>query len=156
VNNNGTPDDTSDDKPFPNVLNLTFAAEQSSYLVGVAAACATKSNKIGFIGGVDIPLIQTFQAGFVAGVKSIKPDATIDVKYISEPPDFTGFNDAAKGKSIAAAMYSSGIDVVYHAAGGSGKGLFEAAVEAGKPGDVWAIGVDSDQYQTVDPAQQPY
>jgi basic membrane protein A len=86
----------------------------------------------------------------------VNPDATVEVKYLTQPPDFTGFNDSTKGKSTAAAMYASGIDVVYHAAGGSGKGLFEAAVEAGEPGDVWAIGVDSDQYLTVDPAQQPY
>ena len=156
VNNNGTPDDATDDKPFPNVRNMVFAAEQSSFLVGVAAACASKDGKIGFIGGVQIPLIQAFEAGFVAGVKYVNNAATVEVKYISQPPDFTGFNDAAKGKSTAAAMYSSGIDVIYHAAGGTGKGLFEAAVEAGKPGSVWAIGVDTDQYQSVDPAQQPY
>jgi basic membrane protein A len=156
VNNNGTPDDATDDKPFPNVRNMVFAAEQSSFLVGVAAACASKDGKIGFIGGVQIPLIQAFEAGFVAGVKYINTAATVEVKYISQPPDFSGFNDAAKGKSTAAAMYSSGIDVIYHAAGGSGKGLFEAAVEAGKPGSIWAIGVDTDQYQSVDPAQQPY
>ena len=156
VNNNGTPDDATDDKPFPNVRNMVFAAEQSSFLVGVAAACASKNGKIGFIGGVQIPLIQTFEAGFVAGVKYINKAATVEVKYISQPPDFTGFNDAAKGKSTAAAMYSSGIDVIYHAAGGTGKGLFAAAVEAGKPGSIWAIGVDTDQYQSVDPAQQPY
>ena len=156
VNNNGTPDDATDDKPFPNVRNMVFAAEQSSFLVGVAAACASKDGKIGFIGGVQIPLIQAFEAGFVAGVKYINKAATVEVKYISQPPDFTGFNDAAKGKSTAAAMYSSGIDVIYHAAGGTGKGLFAAAVEAGKPGSIWAIGVDTDQYQSVDPAQQPY
>ena len=71
------------------------------------------------------------------------------MKYITQPPDFTGFNDPAKGKAIAKAMYDSGIDVVYAAAGGSGKGMFEAVVETGKkPGEVYAIGVDSDQYQT--------
>ena len=155
-NPNGTPDNPSDDTPFPNVRNVVFAAEQGSFLVGVAAACASKTGKVGFIGGVEIPLIQTFQAGFQAGVKYVNPKATVEIKYLTQPPDFTGFNDASKGKSTAAAMYASGIDVIYHAAGGSGKGLFEAAVAAGKPGAVWAIGVDSDQYLTVDPAQQPY
>jgi basic membrane protein A len=153
---NGTPDNPSDDKPLPNVRNITFAEEQGSFLVGVAAACASKSGKIGFIGGVETDLIKKFEAGFKAGVKYVDPKATVQVNYLTQIPDFTGFNDPAKGKSAAAAMYSSGIDVIYHAAGGSGKGLFEAAVEAGKPGEVWAIGVDSDQYNSVDATQQPY
>lgn len=152
----GTPDDPSDDTALPNVRNIVFAANEASFLVGVAAACASTTGKVGFIGGVEISLIQEFQAGFEAGVAYANPDATVEVKYISVPPDFTGFNDSTKGKSTAAAMYASGIDVIYHAAGGSGKGLFEAAVEAGEPGEVWAIGVDSDQYLTVDPTQQPY
>lgn len=156
VDNNDTPDDTSDDKPLPNVRNIVFAANEASFLVGVAAACASTSGQVGFIGGVEIPLIQSFQAGFEAGVKYVNPDATIEIKYLTQPPDFTGFNDSTKGKSTAAAMYASGIDVIYHAAGGSGKGLFEAAVEAGDPGSVWAIGVDSDQYLSADATQQPY
>jgi len=153
---NGTPDDTSDDKPFENVRSIVFAANEASFLVGVAAACASTSGQVGFIGGVETDLIKSFQAGFEAGVAYVDPDATVEVKYITQPPDFSGFNDSTKGKSTAAAMYASGIDVIYHAAGGTGKGLFEAAVEAGDPGSVWAIGVDSDQYQTVDPTQQPY
>ena len=156
VDDNDTPDDTSDDKPLDNVRSIVFAANEGSFLVGVAAACASKTGNIGFIGGVEIDLIKSFQAGFEAGVKYVNPDAKIEIKYLTQPPDFTGFNDSTKGKSTAAAMYASGIDVIYAAAGGSGKGLFEAATEAGKPGDVWAIGVDSDQYLTVDPAQQPY
>jgi basic membrane protein A and related proteins len=156
VDDNGTPDDTSDDKPLPNVRNIVFAEEQGSFLVGVAAACASKTGKIGFIGGVETDLIKKFEAGFTAGVQYVNPDATVEVKYLTQPPDFTGFNDATKGKSTAAAMYASGIDVIYAAAGGSGKGMFEAAVDAGAPGDVWAIGVDSDQYQIVDDSQKPY
>jgi len=156
TDDNGTPDDTTDDKPLPNVRNIVFAEEQGSFLVGVAAACASKSGKVGFIGGVENDLIKKFEAGFTAGVQYVNPDATVEVKYLTQPPDFTGFNDATKGKSTAAAMYASGIDVIYAAAGGSGKGMYEAAVEAGKPGDVWAIGVDSDQYQIVDAAQKPY
>ncbi len=156
TDDNGTPDDTTDDKPLPNVRSIVFAANEGSFLVGVAAACASKSGQIGFIGGVETGLIQSFQAGFEAGVAYVNPDATVEIKYLTQPPDFTGFNDSTKGKSTAAAMYASGIDVIYHAAGGSGKGLFEAAAEAGDPGDVWAIGVDSDQYQSVDATQQPY
>ncbi len=130
--------------PMANVDCMTFAAEQGSFLVGVVAALKTKSNKIGFIGGVDVPLIQTFQAGFDAGVKAANPDATISDKYITEPPDFGGFNDPASGEKIAKGMYDSGIDIIYAAAGGSGAGVFKAAKAAGK----WGIGVDSDQYNS--------
>ncbi|HEX9259935.1 MAG TPA: BMP family ABC transporter substrate-binding protein, partial [Acidimicrobiales bacterium] len=78
-------------------------------------------------------------------------------KYITQPPDFTGFNDPAKGKAIAAQMIKDGVDVIYAAAGGSGKGVFTAAVESGKkPGDLYVIGVDSDQYQTASAAEQPF
>ncbi len=153
---NGTPDDTTDDTPLPNLRNIVFAEEQGSFLVGVAAACASKTGKVGFVGGVEIDLIKKFQAGYTAGVAYVNPDATVEVKYLTQPPDFTGFNDATKGKSTAAAMYASGIDVIYAAAGGSGVGVFEAAVGAGAPGDVWAIGVDSDQYLSADATTQPY
>jgi basic membrane protein A len=144
-------------KPLPNVRSMVFGANQGSFLVGAAAACASKSGKIGFIGGVNNTLIQNFEVGFTAGVKAVNPSATVEVKYISEPPETKGFNDPASGKSIAKAMYDSGIDVVYAAAGGSGKGMLEAVVETGKkPGQVYAIGVDSDQYLTASPDQQPY
>jgi basic membrane protein A len=144
-------------KPLPNVRSMLFGANQSSFLVGAAAACASKSGKIGFIGGVDEQLIHSFETGFKAGVKQINPNATVTSKYITVPPDFTGFNDPAKGKAIADAMYSSGIDVIYAAAGGSGKGLFQSAVASGKkPGEIYAIGVDSDQYLTASPQEQPY
>ena len=115
------------------------------------------SGKLGFIGGVEIDLIKKFEAGFTAGAKAVNPDATVEVKYITQPPDITGFNDPAKGKAIGKAMYDSGIDIVYAAAGGSGKGLFEAAKESGKtPGEIYAIGVDSDQYTQVSADLQPY
>ncbi len=143
--------------PLPNVRSMVFGANQGSFLVGAAAACASQSGKIGFIGGVNIPLINEFEAGFTAGVKQVNPDATVEVKYLTELPDTTGFNDPAKGKAVAKAMYDSGIDVVYAAAGGSGKGMFEAVVETGKkPGEVYAIGVDSDQYLSASPEQQPF
>jgi basic membrane protein A len=142
---------------LPNTSSLLFAANQGSFLVGAAAACESKSGKIGFIGGVQNDLIKAFEVGFVAGVKQVKPTATVDIKYLSQPPDTKGFNDPAGGKSTAAAMYSSGIDVIYHAAGGSGPGVFQAAKDTGKkPGDVWAIGVDSDQYLTASADLQPY
>jgi basic membrane protein A and related proteins len=139
---------------LPNVSSLTFAEQEGSYLVGAAAALKSKTKSIGFIGGVEVPLIQKFEAGYVAGAKAIDPNIKIAVKYISQPPDFSGFTDAAKGKEIGKSMYDDGADVVYHAAGGSGAGLFDAAVEAGA--DHWAIGVDSDQYLTASAAQKPH
>ena len=133
-----------DDSSFqlPNVANLVFAEHQGSYLVGVAAAMKSTAKHVGFVGGVDVPLIHKFQAGFEAGAKAVDPNIKIDVKYLTQPPDFTGFNDPAKGKVAAQGMFDAGADVVYHAAGGSGSGVFEAAKAAGKLG----IGVDSDQY----------
>lgn len=139
-----------------NVASLIFAEQEGSFLVGVAAALKSQTGKVGFIGGVEIDLIQAFEAGFVAGALAANPDIDVLVQYISQPPDFTGFNDPAKGKEIAAAMYADGADVVYSAAGGSGLGAFEAAAEAGAPGEVWAIGVDSDQYELVDDNIKPY
>lgn len=140
----------------PNVASLTFAEEQGSFLVGVAAALKTQSDHVGFIGGVQTELIQKFEAGFTAGVHAVNPDIQVDVQYITQPPDFTGFNAPDKGKEIAAGMYEAGADVVYSAAGGSGLGAFEAAAAAGAPGEVWAIGVDSDQYELVSAELQPY
>jgi len=134
----------------PNAASLLFSEEQGSYLVGYAAALKSTSGKLGFIGGVRTDGIGKFEAGFKQGALAANPSATIEVKYASEPPDFSGFNDPAKGKTIAAAMYKSGIDVIYHAAGGTGAGLFAAAKESGKAaGEIWAIGVDSDQYNSV-------
>ena len=109
--------------------SMTFAEEQGSFLVGAAAAMKSKTGHIGFIGGVENDLIKKFEAGYTAGAKQINPDITVDVKYISQPPDFSGFNDPAKGKEIAAAMYEGGADIVYAAAGGSGLGMFQAAKE---------------------------
>jgi basic membrane protein A len=89
----------------------------------------------------------------------VKPDISVDVKYISQPPDFSGFTDPAKGKEIASAQFASGIDVVYAAAGGSGSGMFNAAKEYSTANNthVWGIGVDSDQYKTLgDASLQPY
>ncbi|MCW2766679.1 MAG: nucleoside-binding protein [Nocardioides sp.] len=132
----------------PNVASLVFAEEQGSFLVGAAAALKTKTDHVGFIGGVETPLIQKFQAGYAAGVAAVNPDIKVDVTYLTQVPDFSGFGDPAKGKTAAQGMYDAGADIVYHAAGGSGGGVFEAAKEAGG----LAIGVDSDQYETADPS----
>jgi basic membrane protein A len=134
----------------PNVASLVFAEEQGSFLVGAAAALKTEADHIGFVGGVETPLIQKFEAGYVAGAQAVNPDITVDVTYLTQVPDFSGFADPAKGKTAAEGMYDGGADIVYHAAGGSGGGVFEAASEA----DAWAIGVDSDQYNTADPSVQ--
>jgi basic membrane protein A len=132
----------------PNVASLVFAEEQGSFLVGAAAALKTESDHIGYIGGVETPLLQKFEAGYVAGAKAVNPDITVDTTYLSQPPDFSGFGDPAKGKTTAQGMYDAGADIVYAAAGGSGAGVFEAASESGTK----AIGVDSDQYNTADPS----
>jgi len=91
---------------------------------------------------VNVPLINKFEAGYTAGAKAVNPDITVQVKYLTEPPDFSGFGDPAKGKTVGKGMYDAGADVVYAAAGGSGGGVFESAKAAGG----LAIGVDSDQY----------
>jgi len=130
-----------------NIANLLFAEEQGSFLVGAAAAMKSKADHIGFVGGVEVPLIQKFEAGFIAGAQEVNPDIRVDTTYLTQPPDFSGFGDPAKGKTAAAGMFDSGADVVYHAAGGSGSGVFQAANAA----KGWAIGVDSDQYQTAGP-----
>lgn len=132
--------------PPPNLAALKFREEEGSFLVGAAAALKSESGHLGFIGGVENPLIQKFEAGYVAGAKAVDPDITIDIEYISQPPDFSGFNDPTRAAEIANSMYGNGADVIYHAAGGSGNGLFDTANDVG---DVWAIGVDSDQYLTV-------
>jgi basic membrane protein A len=140
---------------LPNVSSLVFTEEQGSYLVGVAAALQSVTGEVGYIGGVRTPLLQKFEAGFVAGVKATDKSATVDVKYISEPPDYSGFNDPAKAKVIANGMIDKGVDVIYTAAGGSGAGTFAAATDAAKYGNkIWTIGVDSDQYLTASAAEK--
>ena len=103
----------------------------------------TKSDHIGFVGGVHVDLIKKFEAGYIAGAKAVNPDIKVDVSTIEES-DLGGFNDPAGGKAAASAMYDNGADVVFQAAGASGSGVFDAAVDAGD--GMWAIGVDSDQW----------
>ena len=126
-----------------NVVSVGFADHEVSYLAGVAAAKSTKSNHIGFIGGMEGVIIDRFEAGFVAGAKSVNPDIKVTIDYAGS------FADAAKGQTLAAAQYAAGADVIFHASGGTGNGVFAAAKaenetrnEADK---VWVIGVDRDQ-----------
>lgn len=128
----------------PNVASITFKEHQGSFLVGVAAAKKTKTNKVGFVGGVDSPLINKFESGFIAGVKSVNPDIEVDVQYAAS------FAAADKGKLIASSMYNNGIDVIYHASGATGNGVFAQAkdIKQNDPDrEIWVIGVDRDQYE---------
>lgn len=135
----------------PNVASLLFAEEQGSALVGCVAGLMTETGTVGFIGGVNIDLIHKFEAGFNFGAEYCNPDVTIQGRYLTEPPDFSGFADSALGREAAVALFDAGADIIYHAAGGAGAGLFEeaAARRAGGDDGIWAIGVDSDQYFTV-------
>ncbi len=134
----------------PNIADLTFKEHEGSYLVGIAAAMASESGTIGFLGGQEgTGLIEKFQAGYEAGARSVNPHIEILVEYIGDSTQ--AFVDPTAGEALSAGMYDDGADVVYHAAGQSGLGLFQAAVEA----DKFAIGVDSDQYLTASPEEQP-
>ena len=142
-----------DNDDLTNVTDLTFKEHEGSFLVGAAAAIqAGKENcdTVGFLGGQTGPLIEKFQAGYEAGVAHVDPNIEVLVEYIG--PDVTAFNDAVKGEALSADMYDAGACIIYHAAGASGAGLFNAAVAA----DKLAIGVDSDQYQLVSEEQKPH
>ncbi|MEL0001052.1 MAG: BMP family ABC transporter substrate-binding protein, partial [Acidimicrobiaceae bacterium] len=111
----------------PNVAGLVFAEEQGSYLVGVAAALKSETGKVGFIGGVCcFGLIEKFEAGFRAGVASVDPSIEVVAEYITDAPDFDGFNQPDRAQVIATTMYEDGADIIYHAAGGAGNGMFQA------------------------------
>ncbi|MCP4670101.1 MAG: BMP family ABC transporter substrate-binding protein [Desulfobacula sp.] len=118
-----------------NVGCAVFQEEQPSFLVGYIAGKMTKTNKVGFVGGIKFPLIEKFEYGFMAGVKLANPKAEVLRQYAES------FTDAAKGKAIANNMYQQSADIVFHASGGVGDGVIEAAKEK----DKWAIGVDKDQ-----------
>ncbi|WP_037683485.1 BMP family protein [Streptomyces griseus] len=126
-----------------NVADMVFHEEEASYLAGVAAAKATKKNHIGFVGGVDIPLIHKFEAGYVQGAQSVNPKIKIEKQYLTETAQEGGFSSPDKGENAAEGQIDAGADVVYAAAGLSGQGVIKAA-NAHK---IWAIGVDSDQYK---------
>ena len=123
----------------PNVQSVIFKEHEGSFLVGVMAAVASKSAKIGFVGGMDIPLIRKFQCGYEQGVKFANPKA----ETIANMTGTTGaaWNDPTRGGELAKAQFSKGVDVIFAAAGGTGAGVYQAAKDAGK----LAIGVDSNQ-----------
>ncbi len=123
----------------PNVRSVVFKEQEGSYLVGVMAVMASKSGKVGFVGGMDIPLIHKFACGYVGGVKSVSGDATVFEAMTGSDP--SAWNDPVKGGEIAKSQIDQGADVVYHAAGGTGVGVLQAAADAG----VLGIGVDSNQ-----------
>ncbi|WP_067454310.1 BMP family lipoprotein [Actinomadura macra] len=126
-----------------NVKGACFSEEQGSFLVGAAAALKSKTGKIGFIGGVNVPLINKFEAGYAAGAKKAKPSVKVlPAKYLTQPPNFDGFKNPALGNEAAKGQLDAGADVIYHAAGGAGIGVIKTVAAAKK----WAIGVDSDQY----------
>jgi basic membrane protein A len=126
--------------PPANLVALKFREEQGSFLVGALAALVGKSRKVGFVGGMDIPLIHKFEAGYRAGVKHVCPDCTVVANYAGVTPD--AFSDPGKGKEIALSQYAQGVNIIFHASGSTGLGVFEAARQTGK----LAIGVDADQY----------
>lgn len=123
----------------PNVRSILFSEHEGSFLVGVMAAKASKTGKVGFVGGMDIPLIRKFACGYVQGVKSVNAEAEV----FQNMTGTTGaaWNDPVKGAELAKSQFDRGADVVYHAAGGTGIGVLQAAADAGKLG----IGVDSNQ-----------
>lgn len=133
-----------------NVACLQFKEEEGSFLVGAAAALKSKTGKIGFVGGMKIPLIEKFEAGYMAGAKYVNPKVEIVSDYIGTTGE--AFKDPVKGKELALKQFKAGADVVYHASGASGIGVIEAATAEKK----FAIGVDSDQSLTAKEEQRPY
>ena len=115
---------------IPNVTSVNYKSNEGSFLVGAIAALKSESGKIGYIGGADVPLLQEFEAGYVAGIHTINPNAEVTVQYISK--DATGFGQPDKAKELALSQYESGVDVIYAAAGGAGQGVLEAAQEQQK------------------------
>lgn len=126
-----------------NVAGLTFREEEGSFLVGAVAGIVTKTKHVGFVGGMDIPLIHKFEAGYRAGVAQACPACVVHAAYAGSTPE--AFRDPVKGKALAVAQISQGADVLYHAAGTTGHGVFEASRDMG----VKAIGVDADQHDEM-------
>ena len=128
-----------DPAAHPNVLSILFAEHEGSYLVGMMAAMATESNTVGFVGGMDIPLIRKFACGYAQGVLAVNPDATVIANMTGTTP--AAWNDPTKGGELARAQISQGADVIYAAAGGTGLGVLQTAADEG----ILSIGVDSNQ-----------
>ncbi len=123
----------------PNVRSVVFTEEQGSFLVGMMAAQASKTGTVGFIGGMDIPLIRKFACGYVQGVKAVNPDAKVIQNMTGTTP--SAWNDPVKGSELTKAQISQGADVIYAAAGGTGIGVLQTAADEG----ILSIGVDSNQ-----------
>lgn len=124
----------------PNVKSVTFSENEGSFLVGVVAGLTTKTNKVGFIGGMQLPVIERFAAGFQAGVKAVNPDAQVMINYTG------AFDKPDLGKTQAATYYNDGADILFPAAGATGTGVFNEGIARKKAGaDIWVIGVDKDQ-----------
>jgi basic membrane protein A len=123
----------------PNVQSVVFKEHEGSFLVGMAAALASETGKVGFVGGMDIPLIRNFAYGYEQGVKHVNPDAQVIVNYTGTTP--AAWNDPARGGELAIGQFGQGADVVYAAAGATGLGVLQAAADKGK----LSIGVDSNQ-----------
>lgn len=126
--------------PPPNLLGLRFREEEGSFLVGAIAALVSRTGKVGFVGGMQIPLIQKFERGYAAGVRHVCPGCQVLVAYAGTEP--RAFADPTKGQELARAQYGAGADVIFHASGKTGVGVFTAARALGK----LAIGVDADQF----------
>ena len=126
--------------PPDNLAGLRFREHEGSFLVGAVAALTSRSKVVGFVGGMQIPLIRKFEVGYAAGVRHVCPDCTVLSAYAGTEPK--AFADPTTGRELAAAQYGRGADVIYHASGKTGSGVFQAAREAGK----LAIGVDADQF----------
>ena len=123
----------------PNVQSVVFKEHEGSFLVGMAAALASKTGKVGFVGGMDIPLIRNFAYGYEQGVKHVNPNGEVIVNYTGTTP--AAWNDPARGGELAIGQFGQGADVVYAAAGATGLGVLQAAADEGK----LSIGVDSNQ-----------
>ncbi|MEK7466771.1 MAG: BMP family ABC transporter substrate-binding protein [Planctomycetota bacterium] len=131
-----------------NVSAIKFREEEGAFLVGAIAGLTTKTKKVGFVGGMDIPLIHKFKAGYTAGVKAVNPECEVIANFAGLTPD--AFKDPVKGKELARAQYGAGADIIFHASGSTGNGVLEEAKERNKAdGKVahFVIGVDSDQWE---------
>jgi basic membrane protein A len=124
---------------LPNVQSIVFKEHEGSFLVGLMAALASKSGKVGFVGGMDIPLIRRFSCGYEQGARYANPKVEVSVSMTGTTPQ--AWNDPARGAELAKAQFAAGVDVVFAAAGGTGIGVYQAAKDGGK----LAIGVDSNQ-----------
>jgi len=127
----------------PNVAGLRFREEEGAYLVGALAGLHSRTRAVGFVGGMDIPLIRRFERGYRAGVSVTCPTCRVSAAYAGSTP--SAFKDPEKGAALAAAQYASGVDVIFHASGSTGHGVFVAAQRFGR----FAIGVDADQYDEM-------